>query len=99
MKLTFNGWAEQRSQQGTLAHTVRALIRSGVDLQEATALVRLCYTVEALMVTDGHCKQAAESIGLDRGTVSRILSAHGFDWRRVRDLARALAQDENREVA
>lgn len=94
MTLDIRKWMDKRAQQGTVEHMVRAMVHSGGTYERAADTLRMFYLAEVLVANCGNVSKAAESLGMNRNRLSRMLRPYGIDLKQMRNLGAALTQGE-----
>lgn len=86
---------KDRSTTGTLADVARRILASDRTYKETERHLRGLYVLEVLVKNGGNQCKAAESIGISRGTVRRILRSLGMSGVGVQRIAKFIQEKAN----
>jgi transcriptional regulator with GAF, ATPase, and Fis domain len=88
--LDLEKWTRDRHSAGTLADVARRMYQANLTLMDASARLRNCYALEALMANEGIQTKAAQSLGCHRNQLRQMVKMLGITTQQIRLIARAL---------
>lgn len=88
--LDLERWTQDRHKAGTLADVARRMYQASLPLTDASARLRNCYALEALMAHEGIQTKAAQSLGCHRNQLRQMVKRLGITTQQIRLIAKAL---------
>jgi transcriptional regulator with GAF, ATPase, and Fis domain len=88
--LDLEKWTHDRHRAGTLAEVARRMYQANLTLVDASARLRNCYALEALMANEGIQTKAAQSLGCHRNQLRQMVTRLGISTKQIRLVAKAL---------
>jgi transcriptional regulator with GAF, ATPase, and Fis domain len=88
--LDLEKWTRDRHRAGTLADVARRMYQANLTLIDASARLRNCYALEALMANEGIQTKAAQSLGCHRNQLRQMVKRLGVSTQQIRLIAKAL---------
>lgn len=83
-------WTRDRHRTGSLADVARRMYQANLTWMDASARLKNCFALEALMANEGIQTKAAESLGCHRNQLRQMIKRLGISTPQIRLIAKAL---------